>query len=250
MSIVIDRIIEIRKHKGFTQRQVAKYLNVTMLTYGKWERKETVMPVDNLVQLTEMFDVNPEAFFYTSDDYKEQKETNPKGDLEQKYYDALYKIAKIESGLETITYKLITRVVGDLPNEYPFQLFSIYMNIYLNKRIDDSKGYKWFLEFIEIYNIDKLKTLYPDFFELAELEANCKTLDRIIHRYETQKKDLELMGLVADWIKKYKIRLYNEFYSNDIVFSFVNANEKDFESIVSEEMFDCWIKYKKIKEQG
>jgi transcriptional regulator with XRE-family HTH domain len=70
MSNVIERIINLRKHKGLTQKQVASHLNVTMLTYGKWERKETVMPLDKLEMLAKLFKVEPAFFFYENDKWE------------------------------------------------------------------------------------------------------------------------------------------------------------------------------------
>ena len=49
---------EIRKERGFTQKQVAKWLNVVESCYANWEQGRTEPNVDMLRKLGELFDVS------------------------------------------------------------------------------------------------------------------------------------------------------------------------------------------------
>lgn len=49
---------EIRKERGFTQKQVAKWLNVVESCYANWEQGRTEPNVEMLRKLGEIFDVS------------------------------------------------------------------------------------------------------------------------------------------------------------------------------------------------
>lgn len=49
---------EIRKERGFTQKQVAKWLNVVESCYANWEQGRTEPNVEMLRKLGELFDVS------------------------------------------------------------------------------------------------------------------------------------------------------------------------------------------------
>ena len=58
-----QRLTEIRKRLGCTQKQVAEALGVSDRTYSKWETGENEMDVSSLCRLAEFFGLSPADFF-------------------------------------------------------------------------------------------------------------------------------------------------------------------------------------------
>lgn len=58
-----EKMREIRLSRGFTIDSVAKSINVTRLTYGKWERGETSPKADQIPKIAEKLGVPIEALF-------------------------------------------------------------------------------------------------------------------------------------------------------------------------------------------
>lgn len=50
-----ERLKEMRKAKGLTQRDMARYFRITDVGYGGWERGETEPSVTNIIRLCEFF---------------------------------------------------------------------------------------------------------------------------------------------------------------------------------------------------
>jgi transcriptional regulator with XRE-family HTH domain len=260
MNALIERIVKLRKHKGFSQKYMAERLGIAVINYGKYERGETSLTIDRLYQICEILDVNINYLFIEQIDDNTFKMLDDKTELlknnleqyqtKQEYWDLKDKLTDFKIAINHLTYHLALSVVGGLPFKDPYRLFSSYLNQYLNGRDNIEKGYGWFMEFISIYNIEALKNLYSEFFELAMFEDNYKTLDKLINRYELEKKDQKLSRFVSDWYSFFYSSLYNELFGNSMVFSFLRSNEKEFELIASKDVFEYWLEYKKSKEQG
>lgn len=73
MSILGERIIELRKEKQLTQDQLAKYLSVNRATLSNWEIGRALPDVNMLVALADFFDVKT--------DYLLGRDDNPSGHM-------------------------------------------------------------------------------------------------------------------------------------------------------------------------
>ena len=55
--ILADKIIKLRKEKGMSQEELAERLNVSRQAVSKWECNETVPDIQNIIQLSNLFEV-------------------------------------------------------------------------------------------------------------------------------------------------------------------------------------------------
>ena len=53
-----DRILELRKSKGYSQEDIANKLNVSRQTVSKWETNQSLPDSDKIVPLCELFDIS------------------------------------------------------------------------------------------------------------------------------------------------------------------------------------------------
>jgi transcriptional regulator with XRE-family HTH domain len=268
MSNVIERIINLRKHKGLTQKQVASHLNVTMLTYGKWERKETVMPLDKLEMLAKLFKVEPAFFFYENDKW----EVETTGDYENFSIELTKKEKDAEIGilnnqienLEHSIFWFLKRVAKRLIDKKLFKLhetmlFFYYLRSYINNIVIDTECFVWYKSFISLYNIETLKNLYPDFFilinklykdtgETTSDEDGVIDFDSMrLYKYVMKKaedKDFIIYKMLKEWEAFYERKLFLESFRNYEVFSFLMENESTFEKLVSDNIYSTWLEYK------
>lgn len=49
------RLKELRRGKGLTQRDMARYFHLTDVGYGGWERGDTEPSIDNIIRLCQFF---------------------------------------------------------------------------------------------------------------------------------------------------------------------------------------------------
>ena len=55
ISRLSERLKELRKAKGLTQRDMARHFRLSVVGYGAWERGDTEPSIDNLIRLCEFF---------------------------------------------------------------------------------------------------------------------------------------------------------------------------------------------------
>ena len=53
-----ERLVKIRKEKGFTQSDVAEKMNVSFQAVSLWERGETTPEIDKLVDIAALYQVS------------------------------------------------------------------------------------------------------------------------------------------------------------------------------------------------
>lgn len=51
------KLKELREENGFTQTQLAKYLNVRQNTYSQYENEKRQLPIDVLIKLSKFYKV-------------------------------------------------------------------------------------------------------------------------------------------------------------------------------------------------
>ena len=52
-----DKIIQLRKKKGWSQEELAEMINVTRQSVSKWESRASMPDLDKIVRLSEIFGV-------------------------------------------------------------------------------------------------------------------------------------------------------------------------------------------------
>lgn len=61
-------LLELRKKRGFTQREAAEKLGCSIIAYGKYERCEREPSVDMLKKMSEVFDASVDYIIGNTDD--------------------------------------------------------------------------------------------------------------------------------------------------------------------------------------
>ena len=65
--MVFKRMRELREDKDWKQEQVAEYLGIRQTTYSKYELGKILIPVDYLIRLADLYDVNLDYLVGRSD---------------------------------------------------------------------------------------------------------------------------------------------------------------------------------------
>ena len=60
-----DRLKELRKKKGVTQKQIAEQLNITISFYSQIENKKKRLYYDTAIKIADIFNMSPDQLFYT-----------------------------------------------------------------------------------------------------------------------------------------------------------------------------------------
>ena len=56
--IFADKLIQLRKQKGWSQEELAEKLDVTRQSVSKWESMQSVPDLERILQISDMFDVS------------------------------------------------------------------------------------------------------------------------------------------------------------------------------------------------
>lgn len=62
-----NKLVMLRNKKELSQRQIAKILNVSKSTYGRWETKEEIIPLWHLINFCNYFKVSMDYVFDLTD---------------------------------------------------------------------------------------------------------------------------------------------------------------------------------------
>ena len=108
-----NKLYELRKQKGFSQEELANRLNVSRQTISKWEVGESTPDMENLVAISELFEIQ----VVKSEFYSDIKE-NVLTDENRKKAKKGLKIAAIVLGI-IVLIDLISFVIYVLMNGFP-----------------------------------------------------------------------------------------------------------------------------------
>ena len=78
-----DKILELRKSKGFSQEDIANKLNVSRQTISKWETNSSTPDFDKIVPLCQLFEISTDEFLMN----KSIKKKNNKEKVDLEYND-------------------------------------------------------------------------------------------------------------------------------------------------------------------
>ena len=68
MMTIYDKLVQLRKNKGWSQDDLAKKLNVSRQAISRWENGTALPDAENLRQLSHLFDVSTD--YLLNDDYE------------------------------------------------------------------------------------------------------------------------------------------------------------------------------------
>ena len=71
------RLLGLRSEKKLSQRDMAKKFNISQGTYNNWENSKTEPSVEQLIQLSDFFDVSVDYLIGRSDSYQYESKLEP-----------------------------------------------------------------------------------------------------------------------------------------------------------------------------
>lgn len=72
---IANRLVNLRKKKGFSQEQLAEKIGVSRQAVSKWERSEASPDTDNLIMLARLYEVSLDELLRTEDEIPQPEET-------------------------------------------------------------------------------------------------------------------------------------------------------------------------------
>jgi len=72
---IANRLVNLRKEKGFSQEQLAEKIGVSRQAVSKWERSEASPDTDNLIMLARLYEVSLDELLRTEDEIPQPEET-------------------------------------------------------------------------------------------------------------------------------------------------------------------------------
>ena len=106
MSYFSEKLYELRKEKGFSQEELADKLNVARQTISKWENGTTTPDSNNLIELSNIFEISIDEFVGKN----EAKDVSKENEKEAKCKKKLIK--KIIIGIIILVLILFLLLVG------------------------------------------------------------------------------------------------------------------------------------------
>ena len=70
--ILADRIVELRKKKGWSQEELAEMIDVTRQSVSKWESGQSLPDLDKILKLADIFGVSTDYLLKDKDTYEGQ----------------------------------------------------------------------------------------------------------------------------------------------------------------------------------
>ena len=67
MSKFGERLAELRKEKGFSQRELSKHIKITQATIARWEAKTQEPLADNIIEVAKYFEVSTDYILGVKD---------------------------------------------------------------------------------------------------------------------------------------------------------------------------------------
>ena len=65
--ILADRIVELRKKKGWSQEELAEMIDVTRQSVSKWESGQSLPDLDKILKLADIFGVSTDYLLKDKD---------------------------------------------------------------------------------------------------------------------------------------------------------------------------------------
>lgn len=122
---IANRLVTLRKEKGFSQEQLAEKIGVSRQAVSKWERSEASPDTDNLIMLARLYEVSLDELLRTEDEI-------PQPEIETE-------VPAVEPTQEV---EIIEETVEQMPPEQPTEQAPSYDKI--SKKLSVMSDIAWF----------------------------------------------------------------------------------------------------------
>lgn len=122
---IANRLVTLRKEKGFSQEQLAEKIGVSRQAVSKWERSEASPDTDNLIMLARLYEVSLDELLRTEDEI-------PQPEIE----------AEVPADEPTQEVEIIEETVEQVPPEQPTEQAPSYDKI--SKKLSVISDIAWF----------------------------------------------------------------------------------------------------------
>lgn len=136
---IANRLVKLRKEKGFSQEQLAEELGISRQAVSKWERAESSPDTDNLICLAKLYNVSLDELLNTEDSISTIKEEQIERDVDDGFDEdeeliLENKFLKVFSSLVPILCVIIYLLLGFILNWWHpgwviFFLIPIYYSV-------------------------------------------------------------------------------------------------------------------------
>ena len=143
----------LRNNKNFNQEELASKLHVTRQAISRWENGETMPTIDNLVELTKIFEVSFEEILCINDKVEMDKENIFKGhdrhfiiqkickkDLDVKISDIFYQLSN-EERIQVLASLIKNH--KEIDDDLKCKLTSSEQRFIQNNRLKNRRNFKW-----------------------------------------------------------------------------------------------------------
>lgn len=113
-------IVECRKEKNLTQEQLAEKLGLSSKSISRWENGRTIPDYTIIEELTEIFDISVNEFFYGEKISKDEIESISEENLRRMFRDMYGKSLKKK-------YMILIGIIGGLLGILIYVLMNIFL---------------------------------------------------------------------------------------------------------------------------
>jgi len=222
---ILERIISIRKHKGFSQKDIAQKLGIATFNYGKIERGETNLTLNRLDKLAEILEVNISDFFINT----------PTEDLNNSILEAIKSesIQVLETNNIDVGLKIVSDQYNELKNSIdqffiklaksllkskdpliettePESLYNAFSKAYLDGYKIEGLVYDWFVQWAKVNMHLDAENPEKSYKKIGTLDLKTKNTEKAYLQW-------------SDWFYKYlffecfKIEYISEFIKNNLI---------------------------------
>ena len=139
-----EKIIMLRKQKGFSQEELAECLNVSRQTISRWELGTALPDATNIVLLSKLFEVSTD--YLLNDEYKRELDIPA-----MKHHKDFLMIFALQ--IMCFVFHLIACVY--LKGHFPLQVVSLIFNLFFARKIyEELHNYDVMSELVKKYYVD------------------------------------------------------------------------------------------------
>ena len=111
MKKFCDKLIQLRREKGYSQEQLAEYLEVSRQSVSKWEADKTMPEISKLIAISQLFQVTLDYLLIDSCEEREAAKREPAGETED-IRQSINEVKEFIGYRKGFEYKSMTNIAG------------------------------------------------------------------------------------------------------------------------------------------